>query len=86
MHVPDQERSKLDNYSEKYVFIGMIQALRVISCEIQAPKISWDVNLMKNAYRIRALKKKKNIICFPPFNEDEQMNEVLDELPLQLHH
>ena len=46
MHVPDQERSKLDNYSEKYVFIGMIQALRVISCVIQAPKISWDVNLM----------------------------------------
>ena len=30
MHVPDQERSKLDNHSEKYVFIGMIQALRVI--------------------------------------------------------
>ena len=43
MHVPEQERSKLDYYSEKYVFIGMIQALRVISCEIQAPKISWDV-------------------------------------------
>ena len=37
MHVPDQERSKLDNHSEKYVFIGMIQALKVISCEIQVP-------------------------------------------------
>ena len=43
MHVPEQERSKLDNYSENYVFIGVIQALRVISCEIQTPKISWDV-------------------------------------------
>ena len=30
MPVLDQERSKLDNHSEKYVFIGMIQALRVI--------------------------------------------------------
>ena len=43
-------------------------------------------NLMKNAYGIGAPKKKKNIICFPLFNEDEQMNEVLDELPLHLHH
>ena len=55
MHVPDQERSKHDNYSEKYVFIGVIQALRVISCEIQAQKISWD--------GIGALKK-KSIISF----------------------
>ena len=43
MHVPDQERSKLNNDSEKYVFIGMIQALRAISYEIQALEISWDV-------------------------------------------
>ena len=43
-------------------------------------------NLTKNAYGIGALKKKKNIICFPLFNEDEQMNEVLDELPLHLHY
>ena len=48
MDVPDQERSKLDNYSEKYVFIGVIQALRiqalrVIICKTQAPKIGWDV-------------------------------------------
>ena len=37
MHVLDQERSKPDNHSEKF------QALRVISYEIQAPEISWDV-------------------------------------------
>ena len=43
VQVPDQERSKLNNDSEKYVFIGMIQALRAISYEIQALEISWDV-------------------------------------------
>ena len=45
MHVPEQERSKLDNYSENYVFIGVIQALRVLSCEILAPTMSCDVEI-----------------------------------------
>ena len=85
MPVPDKERSKLDNHSEKYMFIGMIQALRAISCEYQVSEISWDVELMKNAYEIGAPKKKKNIIP-PLFNDIGQMNEVLEELPLHLHH
>ena len=49
MHVPDQERSKLDNHSEKYVFIGMIQALRVISVKFKYHKSIGMWNLMKNA-------------------------------------
>ena len=64
MHVPDIEKSKLYNHSEKHMFIGMIQARRAISCEYQASKISWHVELMKKAYEIGAPKKKKNII-FP---------------------
>ena len=35
-HVLDQERSKLDNKSENYNFIGMIQALKSISLKIRA--------------------------------------------------
>ena len=64
MHVLDTEKSKLDNHSEKHMFIGMIRARRAIGCEYQASKISWHVELMKNAYEIGAPKKKKNII-FP---------------------
>ena len=42
-------------------------------------------NLMKNVYGIGAPKRKK-ISIFSLFNEDEQMNEVLDELPFHLLH
>ena len=43
MPVLDQERSKLDNHSEKYVFIGIVQAPRALSWEIHALEINWNV-------------------------------------------
>ena len=64
MHVPDQERSKLDNHSEKYVFIGMIQALRVIKqlgCGIW-----WRMHM-----ELEHPKRRKISFFFHLFNEDE---------------
>ena len=55
MHVLDQERSKPDNHSEKF------QALRVISYEIQAPEISWDVEFDEECIWNWSTKKKENI-------------------------
>ena len=65
MHVPNQERSKLDYYSEKYVFIGMIQALRVISCEIQEPEISWDVEFDEECIWNWSTQKEEKYHLFP---------------------
>ena len=40
VHVPDQETSKLDDKSEKYLLLAMIQALKAISSIIQVPENS----------------------------------------------
>ena len=41
---------------------------------------------MKNAYELEHPKRRKISFFFYLFNEDEQMNKVLDELPLHLLH
>ena len=81
-HVLDQERSKLDNNSENYVFIGYDPSSKVY--KLKNPSIgklivSRDVEFDQELMRNWSTQEEEKFDFFPLLEEEEHLNKVQEE-------
>ena len=81
-HVQDQERSKLDNKSENYVFIGYDPSSKVY--KLKNPSIgklivSRDVEFDQELMRNWSTQEEEKFDFFPLLEEEEHLNKVQEE-------
>ena len=82
-HVPDQERTKLDDKSKKYMFIGYdpsYKGYRLYNSSSRKVIFSWDVEFDEEGTWDWSTQEKEKYDFFHLSEEKEQENEVHEEL------